>query len=215
MRFIILLFSVLLVSCATPKTAPQAYYGGVYVPGKVDFVSGGSFKSTAGVISADDLTTAKKAAYARLMVSAKAKGYKYFKITNEVTTSGLGKTFHLSGRAYKQASTGKGVYAIDAIRRVLDGLPLEEPRPVVKPKPRVAAKNVAKKVAKPAAPVVEKPVVTEDPTVIMAPEDITGSIGKDGVSAQTTSSVSSSTGLAIVAPKALDGVPMGVIVKQN
>ena len=211
MRFIILLFSVFLVSCATPKTAPQAYYGGVYVSGKVEFASGGSFKSPAGVISADNLTTAKKAAYARLMVSAKAKGYKYFKITNEVTTSGLGKTFHLSGRAYKQGATGKGIYAIDAIRRVLDGLPLEEPRPVVKPKPRV----VVKKAPKPVAPVAVEPVVTEDPTVIMAPEDITGSINKEGISAQTTSSISTSTGLAIEAPKALDGVPRGVIIRQK
>ena len=136
---------------------------------------------------------------------------RFFKITNEVTRSGLGKTFHLSGQAYKQGATGNGIYAIDAISRVLDGLPLEAPRPVVKPKPRV----VAKKAAKPVAPAVAEPVATEDPTVIMAPEDITGLIKKDGVSAQTTSSISNSTGLAIETPKALDGVPIGVIIRRK
>lgn len=222
MRIFIILFSLFLVSCATPKSAPQAYYGGVYAPGKTEFSSNGIFESTAGVISASDVATARKAAYARLMVSAKAKGYRYFRITNEKTRSGLGKTFKLKGRAYKSGRAGGNVYRIDAIKRLLNGLPLAEPAP--KPKPKVKPKRkaaVAKKAPKPvsrpaAEPVAtEVPAASEDPTVIMAPTDITGSIKKANVSMETTSSVSRPADSAVEVPSALSNIPKGVTLRTK
>lgn len=212
MRFVVLLLSVLLISCATPKEAPQAYYGGVYVPGKVEIQSNGRFESTASVISKDDLDTARKAAYARFMLSAKSKGYRTFKVIDEKTTSALGKSFRLVGKAYKSRKTGGGVYELDAIKRLLKDLPLAKPKPVVKPKRKPAPKPVA---SKPASIPATEQLPTEEPTVIMAPTDITGSVKKTVVSSQATSSVSTGTGVEFEDPSALSNVPKGVILRSN
>jgi hypothetical protein len=224
MRFFIVLFSLFLVSCATPKSAPQAYYGGVYAPGKAEISSNGRFESSAGVISSSDVATARKAAYARFMVSAKAKGYRYFRITKEKTQSGLGKTFKLSGRAYKSGKAGGNVYRVEAIDRLLNGLPLAEPAPKKKRKIKrasVAKKATPKPVSRPAQkPVVDElPAVSDDPTVIMAPTDITGSVKKTKVSMETTSSVSTpaiaKTDTALDMPSALVDVPSGVTLRRD
>ncbi len=217
MRIFIVLFSLFLVSCATPKTAPQAYYGGVYAPGKAEFSSNGSFESTAGVISASDISTARKAAYARLMVSAKAKGYRYFRISGEKTLSGLGKTFKLKGRAYKSGSAGGNVYRIDAINRLLNGQPLAEPAPKPKRKPKVAKKSAPKPVSRPVPKPIasEVPAASEEPTVIMAPSDITGSIKKANISMETTSSVTPQADVTVNAPNALSNVPKGVMLRTK
>ncbi|MGB7336163.1 MAG: hypothetical protein WBD01_10285 [Salaquimonas sp.] len=226
MRFIIVLLSLLLVSCATPKTEPQSFYSGVYVPGKVEISSNGSFTSTASVISGDNLPTARKAAYARFLLAAKNKGYKYFELGAEKTTTTIGRTFKLTGRALNSKNYNGRTYRVSDIKDLLKGgklTAIKRPPPpkkvVVAAKPRPAVKNVIQPipVSVPVSQPVSVPEVTpvDEPTVIMAPTDITGSISKSRANVQTREALSTSTFMEIDVPNAVADLPQGVLLRRN
>lgn len=222
---------VFLASCVSQKSAPQAYYSGVYVPGKVEFGSRGSFTSTAGVFSQDNVAVARKAAYARFMLEAKKRGYRYFEISGEKTTSGFGKRYTLSGRAHKSPVYNGRTYRVDGVKQVLNGgklVAIKHPpaqKPKVKPKPRKRPVNKAAEVkpsaapaAKPAAAAnpVSSPEVSpaEEPTVIMAPEDITGSIRRNAVQGGVVQG-STGTGSIMTTPPAVSDLPRGVLLRRK
>ena len=206
------------------------FYEGVYVPGNVEFLGNGKFISKAGVLSDSDVSVARKAAFARFMLSAKNKGYRFFEISAEKTRDGLGKVFNLTGIAYKSRRSGSNVYPIDAVKRLLRGLPLEEPKPVYKPKPRkktkVASKRTVAKKKIRKTRTVPKPVpkptpqATEEPLVIMAPEDITGSVKRTGrQTAPTQKLYSTGTGAGFetnsTLPDSVSGLPQGVVLRRR
>ncbi len=228
MRFLVLLLAVLLVSCATPKTAPKSFYAGVYAPGHVEILESNEFKSRAVVLDADDIAIARKSAFARLLLEAKAQGYRSFRIVSEKQTKGIGHGYIVRGDLLKSYETGSGYYSIDAIKRLLKDLPLEEPKPVVKPKPR---KTVAKAAPKPIwrpgslepAPQAATPSADDEPLVIMAPEDITGSVraANGGTSDSGPALNPMPTGSAAQheirqnSIRATSGVPTGVVLRRN
>ncbi len=220
MRILILCLGLVLASCASPKLNPKAYYGEVYSPGTVVFEEN-AFISTAGVFSETDRLVARKSAYARLMLEALEAGYQSFSIDEEEYSRVLGVTFVVRGDLYETPRTGKGIYPLEAIKRLLQDLPLEEPKPVVKakPKPNPAVKRPAVRAIPTVAPV-QPAQVEEEPLVIMAPEDITGSIRKAG---SNTSSVPTRTGTVrplitdneLKLPNAVSGLPQGVVIRRN
>ncbi len=224
MRYFILLLALVLASCVTPKTAPQSYYAGVYTPGKVEIKPDGHFLATAGVIADDDVVVARKAAYARFMLEAKQSGYRSFEVINEETKKLLGTTFRLTGKVYKGEANGAGVYPLDAVKRLLRDLPLEEPKPVYvasKPSKKAApvksakaAKSSPVKTQKPAEEVVV-PASVEDPLVIMAPTDITGSIKKANTSSGVASGHSSATLYELERQSAVSNIPNGVLLRKK
>ena len=224
MRFFILVLALVLASCVTPKTAPQSYYAGVYTPGKVEIKPDGHFLATAGVIADDNISIARKAAYARFMLEAKQSGYHSFEVIKEETKKLLGTTFRLTGKAYKSAANGVGVYPLDAVKRLLRDLPLEEPKPVyVAPKPvKKAAPVKSAKAVKSAPANIQKPAdeeavpaSTEDPLVIMAPTDITGSIKKANASSGVASGHSSATLYELERQSAVSNIPNGVLLRKR
>ena len=218
MRYLVLVLSLLLVSCATPQTAPQSFYAGVYVPGKVEFKERGKFMSSAGVFSKSDLPTARKAAFARLMLEAKNKGYKYFEITSEKTTSGIGKTFRVFGQALKSPRYNGRTYDLNNIRSLLRGANLVAlKRPAPPTKKVVKSKRLPKPVSRPAVTPVSAPIEEPigEPTVIMAPEDITGSVRKSPAKRTNGASVSTSTNMEIELPDAVSDLPKGVLLRSN
>lgn len=216
MRYLVLVFSLLLVSCATPQKAPQSFYAGVYVPGKVKFTGQGRFVSSAGVFSGSDLPTARKAAYARFMLEAKNKGYQYFEVTQEKTVNGIGKTFRLFGKARKAPSYNGRTYRLNSIKTLLSGgklVALKRPAPVKK---KVAKRN-SKPDAQPQANIVPANLVEEEaigePTVIMAPVDITGSVRKAKTTRSENVPTSTSTYVEIDRPNAVSDLPRGVVLR--
>ncbi len=83
MRFILSVLAVVLAGCATPKTAPDSFYGDVYTLGGFPVGEGDKYRSTAGVFARDDIAVARKAAYARLLLGAQEEGYHYFVVGDE------------------------------------------------------------------------------------------------------------------------------------
>jgi hypothetical protein len=228
MRFVILVFAVLLASCATPKTAPQSFYDGVFAPGMVKIKAESHFVSRATVLDEADVMIARKSAFARLLLKAKEEGYRSFSIADEKQAILLGTSFIVKGKLFKSRQTGDGIFRIDAIKRLLEDLPLEEPKPVVAPKLR---KTVERKVssrqptAKPRQRATVTEPVTEEPLVIMAPEDITGSIRAGGSSPSVMVSPAPANALTPnlgtvyeprpQVPSSLSGVPQGVILLRQ
>lgn len=239
MRFLILLLAVFLVSCATPKTAPQSYYSGVYAPGNVEISSDGNFISKSAVYSAEDFEIARKAAFARLMLDAKNLGYQYFEIDKESSSKFLGLQFKVTGKVFKQARIAGGIFPIDAIKRLLRDLPLAAPQPVYHSPKAGSAKKMSKipaqtRVSAPPAIAPSKPASGDgDPLVIMAPEDITGSIKRansrssSGNFAPANSNtgpsamINTDTGIAQFeqtvspVPESLSNTPKGVLFRTN
>lgn len=223
MRFLVLLSAVLLVSCATPKTAPKSFYAGVYAPGNVEILETNTFKSRAAVLDEDDIGIARKSAFARLLLEAKEQGYRSFRIISEKQTKGLGHGYVIRGELHKSYMNGDGYYPIDAIKRLLKDLPLEEPKPVVKPKLKKAvAKAAPKPVQRPAAQATA-PLADEEPLVIMAPEDITGSInsaqgessGADGALNPMPDASQSRYQTEQKSIRATSGVPTGIVLRRK
>ena len=83
MRFILLVLAVVLAGCATPKTAPDSFYGDVYTLGGFPVGEGDKYRSTAGVFARDDIAVARKAAYARLLLGSQEEGCHYFVVGDE------------------------------------------------------------------------------------------------------------------------------------
>jgi hypothetical protein len=221
MRFFILLLSVFLVSCATPKTQPQAFYGKVYTPGVAEIASDGSFASYVSVIADEDAQTGRKAAYARLMLEAKSRGYTYFRVTDESTVKVLGTKITVKGSLYKRRPDGADVYPVDAIKRLLKDQPLAEPvRTVSRTESSVRKPANGQTLASTPivqAPVVQEqvvsePVIADEPLVIMAPEDITGSVKRTSLPANNPYPTGTGSNLNMSTPSALTGIPTGVMV---
>jgi hypothetical protein len=168
MRFTLFLLALFLASCATPKTVPQSYYSGTFLPGSVSIGEQGEFVSTAGTFDENEISTARKAAFSRLMSSAKNGGYNYFQIDSENTTKVIGHRFTVRGILYKSRQGNDNVFPVAAIERLLNGQTLVAPKPVYRA-PKPAMQQVRAPVEVPS---------TEEPLVIMAPTDITGSINK-------------------------------------
>jgi len=195
MRFIIVLLSLFLVSCATPKVAPNAYYSGTFLPGTASIGDDGLFVSSASTFDEDAVSLARKAAFSRLLKAAEDGGYSYFSIDSEKTGKVLGHRFTVRGSLYKTAQAGEGVFPVSAIKRLLKGLTLVAPKPVYRaPKPKI----------KTAAAPSDEPL-GEEPLVIMAPTDITGSIKKSDTMENSAISVEP-------APHAVGSIPTGVIL---
>jgi len=223
MRFVILVLAGMLASCATPKTAPQSFYGGVYAPGSVEITETGEFRSRAVVLDEGDGAIARKSAFARLLLKAKEAGYRSFAINSEKQRLLLGMSFQVSGKLYKERRSGAGIYPIDAIKRLLRGLPLNKPKPVkakvnrspVKLSPRVSRTT-------PGSGKSEVETDLDEPMVIMAPEDITGSIAANS---RKTPEPNTNANAVIpnlgtiyeprAVPAALSGIPSGVIISRQ
>lgn len=248
MRYLFLISFIFLASCATPQNEPQSYYGKVYTPGKVSIEGSGVFASTARVKSSEHRNIARKAAYLRLMETAVVAGYKGVRIYREEIASTIGYKISIRGRLYLHVDGDEGVYPVRNIGRVLQGLPLNEPIVITeaktnrvkkyreKVKKRQSVKNVVAVKATPKPeillpepdvlePVVETDGVSDDiiegaPMVIMAPEDITGSIKKLGsnsvvLGSQSKSKQEQALPGVITIPKALSGTPLGIIVPKE
>lgn len=221
MRILVLLFAVLLVSCASPKTAPKSFYGGVYAPGTVT-LEGQDFVSRAGVLDDADQDIARKAAFARFMLEAKEAGYRSFSISEEKFSQVLGTSFTVRGNVYREARAGNGIYRLDAIKRLLRDLPLAQPKPKPKPVAR-PSKRIAQQTPATPVPAPAPEPATEDPLVIMAPEDITGSIRRANVSPQASAPVREGMGdlsplsgdSDFIRPGAVSNLPMGVVLRRN
>lgn len=215
MRYLVLVLSLLfLASCSTPQTAPQSFYAGVYVPGKVEFKEQGAFISSAGVFSKKDLPTAEKAAYARLMLEAKKLGYRYFQVTEEKTTAGLGRTFRLYGVALKSPQYNGRTYTLSSIKNLLRGGSLVAIKRPPSKKPVVSNRRPLPRPDVTAAGSAEVEEITGEPTVIMAPEDITGSI-QTAKRRSDPITVSTATALSIELPAAVSGLPQGVRMRRK
>lgn len=179
MRYFFILVLLVLTGCATPKTAPNSFYGDVYTPGQVSIGEDGTYSSVAGVFDEEEKSFARKAAFARLLLAATDKNYAYFQIDEESESWLFGHRFTVTGKVYQSDTGDKNVYPITDIRRLLQDLPLERPKPVAavsvaRPAPR-------KPVSAPSPAVEASPPTQQDePLVIMAPEDITGSISNSG-----------------------------------
>ena len=227
MRFVIVLFAVFLVSCATPKTAPHAYYAGTYAPGTAEISEDGTYVSRAGVFSSDDLKMARMAAFARLYTAADKYGYKYFSIEFEKTKQIIAHQFLVVGQLYKTANYNDGTYPIKIIERILKGqsIPNYTARSQQQFTKNLSSSNHVSE------PTVEQSNYDfgDEPMVIMAPEDITGSIKKsaDGknkmiesnipkIDHNNTGSIKTKSGVVLndQSPSSLKGIPTGVILKK-
>lgn len=247
MRYLVLVFLSFLVSCATPQSDPRSFYGETYAPGKVVIEGGGAFISTATVKSTEFMVEARKAAYLRLMEQASSGGYQSVEISKEDDANLIGYKISIHGTLFLNARTGKNIFPVASLSRVLNGLSLEneKARPIVKRtrsiEPKARHKTVVQTVAK--RPVVNAPVVKPivvdlpqptvssapsveivpegAPTVIMAPEDITGSIKKVSavklpvVNSMKIKRMGEPVTDAISIPKALAGTPLGIVIRSN
>lgn len=242
MRYFILISLLFLASCATPQNAPQSYYGKIYAPGKVSIEGSGIFVSTASVKSAEFKSAARKAAYFRLMEKAVIAGYKGVRISREEVSNILGYKISIRGRLYLNSDVGGDIYPISNISRVLKGLPLKKlvakiaikPNPIKKaklkkrvvvqqldkiilPKPEPLPEPNLESYVEPEIETIVEPLPEGAPTVIMAPEDITGSVVKaanDNLTIGSNSKIKpivTFPSSAITIPKALSGTPLGVV----
>lgn len=170
MRLPTLVLCGLLAACATPKTDRNAYWAGTYAPGQAIINEDGSFRSSARVIGKDDEAAARLAAWSRLKIAAEQGGFGYFTIGGESDTSIIGARYSITGKLLHAPE--EGAYRVSAIEQVLNGYDLGQPSGI---QIASAAPSRTVKRLRTAAPV---PVATDtdEPLVIMAPEDITGSI---------------------------------------
>lgn len=256
MRILVVLLTILLVSCATPKTQPNSFYSGVYVPGNVVIENGGAYRSTASVFAKKDVAVARKAAYARLLLEAKAAGYAYFTIADVDRRSVIGTRITIAGKLFRKAASDAAVYPIDAIKRLLKGLPIrtlkeiaaerrrkqaaEAARKRAAAKKQAARRQSAKRASTAAAPLptshhpgtvspsARTPQTEEGgPIIIMAPQDITGSIGKakrrqqlargavSGSDSGAARMPQSSGQVPAGRPLGVSGIPSGVYLLRN
>lgn len=250
MRIVVILLAVLLVSCATPKSEPNSFYSGVYVPGNVLIENGGAYRSTASVFAKKDTGIARKAAFARLLLEAKEAGYAYFSIADEDQQAIIGTRYTIAGKLFRKAASDAAVYPIDAIKRLLKGLPIRTLKEIAAERRRKEAAEAARQRAAakkraaartqagtsqpaPAATAprsgttAAEPVEEGGPVIIMAPQDITGSIRKanGGRVPAGGTAAGSAANSAIVPPAAGDaaagrpqsviGIPAGVYLQRN
>ncbi|MCB1386766.1 MAG: hypothetical protein KDJ80_12605 [Nitratireductor sp.] len=229
-RLLTLFLALLLVACATPKTAPLDFYSGTYAPGQVTIGDDDTYAATGAVFSLKDEPIAWKAAYARLMLRAKEAGYGYFAPGEEQRQVLIGVKVTLNGRLMRSAASTDDVYPIDAIKRMLQGLPVRTLKEIAEAaaRKRPAAKAVpgfrtapASRSAPPAA------ASTGEPLVIMAPEDITGSIRPAGQAARQVDAQPSRAPSAVPVapapqyrlpdnrPASLRLIPSGVILQSG
>jgi hypothetical protein len=206
MRSLVLLLSLVLVSCATPDFVPKAHYQGTYFPGSVSVSEDGRFVSTAATFDEDAIPTARKAAFARLLQAAENGGYQYFRIDRENTTKIIGHRFVVTGNLYESAQASDEVFPVAAIERLLNGQTLVAPQPVYRaPAPRrLSATDV-----RPVSNVIDA-APADEPLVIMAPTDITGSIHKadNGVTDSPTLNRDP-------LPASVANIPSGVVLQTN
>jgi len=129
---------------------------------------------------------------------------------------------------YEDRKYGEGVHDIDAIKRLLQDLPLKASKRIAsnarKPS-RAAARSRATPAVRPVEPVIEADV--EEPLVIMAPEDITGSIIANNGSGSPVRQTAPTAVNALVpnlgtvyepshqVPSALSNIPSGVVVLRR
>ena len=250
MRIVVILLTVLLVSCATPKSEPNSFYSGVYVPGNVLIEDGGAYRSTASVFAKKDAGIARKAAFARLLLEAKEAGYAYFSIADEDQQAVIGTRHTIAGKLFREAASDAAVYPIDAIKRLLKGLPIRTLQEVAAERrrqeaakaarQRAAAKKQAAARTRPGAgqpspaataprsdTTAAEPAEEGGPVIIMAPQDITGSIRKAdggqvpvnrpaaGSSANPASMLPAAGNDAAGRPQSLIGIPTGVYLQRN
>jgi len=259
MRIVVILLAVLLVSCATPKTEPNSFYSGVYVPGNVVIESSGAYRSTASVFAKKDAAVARKAAYARLLLEAKEAGYAYFSVADEDRETVIGMRYTIAGNLFTTAASDAAVYPIDAIKRLLKDLPIRTLREIAAERrrkeaaeaarKRAAAQAVARKqanstgpvhrtsaggqvpAAASSAPATPQPDATPaapaeegGPVIIMAPQDITGSIRK-AANDNRVPAAGAGAGASAVQPEpgydpsgrpqSVTGIPAGVYLQRN
>lgn len=218
MRALIVLSVAFLVSCASPEKNPEAFYGETYAPSNF-VLEENEFVASAAVMKVEDLEIAEKAAYLRLMKSAKAKGYRYFKVTDSGDATLIGSRFTVKGQLYKSFRSSPDVFPLDEIEKLLRGAKMqnEAPKPVVvaTKEPKVL-KKAPVRTPKPAAVAVEP----GGPTVIMAPDDITGTIGGvqqdiDYDSNAGTPETSNHFTSNIHIPYAVSDIPTGVVIRKK
>lgn len=280
MRFILLVLVLGLASCATPKTAPNSFTEGVYTPGKPVVENDGRFVSQAAVHSEDDIALARKAAWMRLMALAEAEGYGWFAMRGETVDKLLLHRVTVSGQLFTGKPEGRQSWPVAQMRRLSQGLPPIEERPVASavtartPAQLAAARTVERSasgagtseatrlaVQEPATPIldpngvpvgfqpvcltegrgedcgnagseapealeatgasgeVEEPVapetvIEEEPIVIMAPEDITGSVKRAGTPSRPQTVAPAATKRSGRAGDAVSGIPSGVIYRR-
>ena len=250
MRILVLLLTVVLVSCATPKTEPNSFYSGVYVPGEVVIESGGTYRSSASVFAKKDAVIARKAAYARLLLKAKEAGYAYFSVAAEDQKAVIGTRFTIAGKLFRKVASDAAVYPVDAIKRLLQDLPIRTLKEIAEDRRRKLAAEAARKQAaaqkqparqsavrransvRPASsaapqaePVPASTVPEQEggPVIIMAPQDITGSIRKPAGERVPASRPAANAGATQPAirydtagrPQGVSGIPAGVYLQRN
>lgn len=224
MRTFAILSLFILVSCASPQKNPESYYAGTYAPSYLN-IENGEFVAYASVVEKDDVKMAEKAAYLRLMKDGKEKGYRYFQVTDAGEVTLIGTRYTIKGKLYKSNRNGSNIFSLDAISRLLRGLPLKQEYVAPKPKKKIT-KAISKKVAPKPVSVAPTPVpaptpVAVDPngpTIIMAPEDITGSVQRKKIHLPKNVNGTEPVGhftQSVDLPNAVSDIPTGVLLRKK